>query len=82
MAIQKQKSQKKVDYTSQWRAGLSCPECKYRIPMSIPELVSGKGIVCPSCSLKLSVNVSQSQPALTALDSYYKALKRAEVSGR
>jgi DNA-directed RNA polymerase subunit RPC12/RpoP len=58
--------------------GLDCPTCGFRIIISVPMLLSGQPIVCPSCRLKLSVEREQSKACLTELEKVYDAVQKVE----
>ena len=57
--------------------GLTCPECGYRIQVSIPMLLSGQPIVCAACSLVLHVEQEKSAAALGALKQLDVSLNQA-----
>ncbi len=57
------------------KPGLNCPECSFKITISIEQLVSGSSIICPSCGLKLDVDDQKSKPAIEAVKKLDNALK-------
>jgi hypothetical protein len=58
--------------------GLDCPQCGFRIMISVPMLLSGGPIFCPACSLKLTVDQDQSRACLNELQKVYNAVQRVE----
>ncbi len=48
--------------------GMNCPQCGRFIPISITELISASFIDCPHCQLRLTIDKSQSQRAIQALE--------------
>jgi hypothetical protein len=48
--------------------GLNCPRCATRFPVTIPQLLSGQPIFCPSCKLQLNLDRSKSSQALESLN--------------
>lgn len=58
--------------------GLDCPQCGFRIMISVPMLLSGGPIFCPACSLKLTVDQEQSRACLNELQKVYNAVQRVE----
>jgi hypothetical protein len=58
--------------------GLTCPECGYRIQVSIPSLLSGQPLVCAGCSLVLHVEQEKSAAALGALKQLDVSLNQAQ----
>jgi DNA-directed RNA polymerase subunit RPC12/RpoP len=65
--------------------GLDCPQCGFRIMISVPMLLSGGPIFCPACSLKLTIDQEQSRACLNELQKVYNAIQRVEevkLSGR
>lgn len=58
--------------------GLDCPECGFRIIISVPMLLSGEAIICQACHLKLSVEREQSKPCLDELRKVYDAVQKVD----
>jgi hypothetical protein len=58
--------------------GLDCPQCGFRIMISVPMLLSGGPIFCPACRLKLTVDQEQSRACLNELQKVYDAVQRVE----
>lgn len=58
--------------------GLDCPQCGFRIMISVPMLLSGGPIFCPACSLKLTVDQEQSRACLNELQKVYDAVQKVE----
>jgi len=58
--------------------GLTCPECGFRIQVSIPSLLSGQPLVCAGCSLVLNVEQEKSAAALGALKQLDVSLNQAQ----
>ncbi len=54
-------------------SGFECPVCKGFIPVSAMDLMGGKTITCPSCTLQLSINKAASQKAIEALEKVRQA---------
>jgi DNA-directed RNA polymerase subunit RPC12/RpoP len=59
--------------------GLDCPSCGFRMIISVPMLLSGEPVICPSCRLKLTVEREQSKACLTELEKVYEAVKNVET---
>lgn len=57
------------------KPGLNCPECNFKITISIEQLVSGSSVICPSCGLKLEIDNQKSKPAINAVKKLDNALK-------
>ncbi|MEG1498193.1 MAG: hypothetical protein RRX93_01195 [Bacteroidales bacterium] len=57
-------------------SGMNCPVCKGFIPISIYQLLHDTNIICPHCSLSLSINHTLSQPAMDALKKVEEANNR------
>jgi DNA-directed RNA polymerase subunit RPC12/RpoP len=58
--------------------GLDCPRCTFRIMISVPMLLSGEPVTCPSCGLRLTVDRQQSQACLDELKKVYDAVQKVE----
>lgn len=58
--------------------GLTCPQCYYRIEVSISMLLSGGPIVCTACGLKLAVEEEQSRGCLNELRKVNEAIANVE----
>lgn len=58
--------------------GLDCPQCRFRIQISIPMLLLGEPIICPSCGLKLSVDQEKSRTCLYELQKVNDAVQKVE----
>lgn len=58
--------------------GLICPQCRHRIAISIPMLLSGQPIFCTNCLLELRVDATRSQESLGALQKLQGDFSRAE----
>lgn len=59
--------------------GLDCPNCHYRIPVRIEDLVIQNAVICNNCSLKLSVDLGQSQASIDELKKVYTAIQKTET---
>jgi len=46
------------------RPHLPCPECGFKIEISLPELLTRSEFVCPGCNLKLTMDRDESKNAL------------------
>jgi len=60
------------------KPGLLCPQCNFKIQISIEMLVNNQPIICPNCFLKLSVDNQQSAETLNALKQLNETIKKAE----
>lgn len=58
--------------------GLVCPECSFKIPISIDMLLSEGPIICPSCKLNLNVEKEASKPILDRLRKLDNVIKEAQ----
>lgn len=58
--------------------GLDCPQCGFRIQMTIEMLLNSSSICCGNCSLELSIDKDKSGPALNSLKEAYNAVKKVE----
>ena len=58
--------------------GLDCPQCGFRIQLSVAMLLSGEPVLCPACDLKLSVDREESQACLNELRKVCAAIQKAE----
>lgn len=61
---------------TQQPGGMPCPVCQGFIPISIYQLLHDGAVICPHCGLPLTVNRSQSQPAMDALKKVEGAIDR------
>lgn len=55
------------DSAREQRVGLKCPQCGEFINTSIFELITSRGLQCPSCHLQLTIDRTKSKPAIEAL---------------
>ena len=39
-------------------SGMSCPNCRNFIPISMMQMIEAKGIICPICGLRLNIDKS------------------------
>lgn len=62
--------------------GLMCPVCGKFISTSVTELLSCRGLDCPSCGLHLEIDRAQSQKALEALQQLDRAHKRVNSTSQ
>jgi DNA-directed RNA polymerase subunit RPC12/RpoP len=58
--------------------GLECPECGFRIQVTIEMLLKDLAVRCCSCGLELSVDQKKSQPAINALENLYNSIQNVE----
>jgi hypothetical protein len=59
--------------------GLICPECSTKIAITIPMLLSGHPFYCTSCFLEITVNQTESAPALNALHKLQGEFQKADA---
>ncbi|MDR2009321.1 MAG: hypothetical protein LBQ22_02425 [Bacteroidales bacterium] len=59
-------------------SGFECPVCKGFIPVSMNDLIQRNAILCPICSLQLSINQHASQKAIDALEKVHQAQERVD----
>jgi hypothetical protein len=59
--------------------GLNCPQCSTKIAITIPMLLSGQPFYCTACFLEISVNQTESAPALNALQKLQGEFQKAEA---
>ncbi|MDH5366706.1 MAG: hypothetical protein OEW67_06950 [Cyclobacteriaceae bacterium] len=73
--------QKKVEEMAyaQRTPGLTCPQCSYRMDISIAMLLAGEPIVCTACGLSLTVEKEKSEACLTELKKVNEAIENVEV---
>jgi transcription initiation factor TFIIIB Brf1 subunit/transcription initiation factor TFIIB len=58
--------------------GLICPQCGFRIQVTIESLLNNASICCADCGLVLSVDRGKSEAALTALQKVYQSIKKIQ----
>lgn len=58
--------------------GLICPQCAFRIQITIPMLLSGQPIYCTQCFLEFRVDNQKSQESLSALHKLQSDFQKAE----
>jgi hypothetical protein len=58
--------------------GLSCPQCGLHIRFSIESLLTSPAVTCSHCGLELTVDRSESRPALDALQRLYDGIQEAD----
>jgi len=58
--------------------GLDCPQCSYRIPITIPMLLSDAPIVCTSCGLIITVDKEKSRNSLNELKKLDTTINKAQ----
>ncbi len=56
--------------------GVPCPDCNFRIPVTIPMLLMNDAIFCNSCGLKLSIDREQSEEGLKLLQNLNEAVEK------
>jgi len=59
--------------------GLICPQCGFRIQVTIEMLLNNLSICCTSCGLELSIDKEKSKPALNSLKEVFKDIKKIET---
>ena len=62
--------------------GLDCPQCKVRITVTIPMLLSAPSIRCHGCGLVLRVDREESKECLDRLAELQSAIDGAAVASR
>lgn len=60
--------------------GLDCPQCNYRIKISMEMLLGGDAIICPRCNLNLHVNQQESKSCLNEVKKVHEAIQAAEAA--
>ena len=58
--------------------GLECPQCGFRIQVTIETLLKDLAVSCSSCGLELSIDQEKSKPAIDALEDLHKSIKKVE----
>ena len=58
--------------------GLNCPQCGFRIQFSIESLLLNPAVTCTGCGLELTIDRSESRPALDALQKLYNGIREAD----
>lgn len=58
--------------------GLECPQCGFRIQVTIEALLKNLAVCCSSCGLGLSIDREKSKPAIDALDNLHKSIEKVE----
>lgn len=58
--------------------GMLCPRCNFFILFTIEDILYKTEFTCPGCSLKLTLNRSQSRESLEALQQLHVAIKNLE----
>lgn len=58
--------------------GLECPQCGFRIQVTIETLLKNLAVCCSRCGLKLSVDQEKSKPAIDALEDLHKSIEKVE----
>ena len=62
--------------------GLDCPKCGFRMTVTVAALLSSARVVCPACSLKLTIDQNKSRRCLTELRKVHEVVRRAEEAKR
>lgn len=58
--------------------GLNCPQCTYKIKITMETLMLGMPIVCPACGLELGVDQEKSKGCINELRKVSDAIQKAE----
>ena len=58
--------------------GLACPQCGFRIQVTIEALLKNLTVSCSSCGLALSIDQEKSKPAINALEDLYNSIEKVE----
>jgi transcription initiation factor IIE alpha subunit len=64
--------------SSRSNPGLNCPQCGIRIHFSIEALLMNPAVTCTGCGLELTIDRSESRPALDALQKLYEGIREAD----
>ncbi|TND09900.1 MAG: hypothetical protein FD123_828 [Bacteroidetes bacterium] len=59
--------------------GLICPRCRFRIQITIPQLLSGKPVYCTNCLLELQIDIGSSKESLDALQKLQSDFEKANA---
>ncbi len=59
-------------------SGMSCPDCRHPIVLSMEKLLAATPVFCSECGLKLTLDLEHSREALGALNRLNEAFKQAE----
>lgn len=58
--------------------GLPCPQCGYRIQVTMPMLLSNRAIYCTGCGLELVIDREESAASLELLRKLQEGIEEAE----
>ena len=58
--------------------GLKCPQCGFRIQVTVETLLKGLPVYCSSCGLELTVDQEKSKPAIDALEKLHNSIEKVE----
>jgi DNA-directed RNA polymerase subunit RPC12/RpoP len=58
--------------------GLTCPECGFRIQVTLEALLKDLAVSCSSCGLELSIDQEKSKPAIHAMQNLYSSIQDVE----
>lgn len=71
-----------IPASKEQQAGMKCPQCGTFIPTSIFELLTARGLECPSCHLRLLIDRAKSRPAFDALRKVQNAQQNLEQKSK
>lgn len=69
---------KAEEHVREQKTGLKCPQCGTFIETTVFQLLTGQGLDCPGCHLKLNIDHMKSQSAIDALRKVQQAQKNLE----
>ena len=58
--------------------GLTCPQCGFRIQVTLEALLKDLRVCCTSCGLELFVDQEKSKPALNSLENLNNSIEKVE----
>lgn len=64
---------------TQPKPGMACPQCGFFIDITIEDLLYKGSIICPGCTLELTMNRDSSRESLQALQDLHTAIKNVEA---
>ena len=66
-----------LNATVSQQPGLNCPKCAFKIPITIPMLLSGQPVYCTNCFLKLEVDQEKSGESISVLQKLQESFDTA-----
>lgn len=58
--------------------GLACPQCGFRIQVTVKTLLEGLPVYCSSCGLELTIDQEKSKAAIDALEKLQNSIEKVE----